>query len=73
MDRVSCMVPFTKVVENGGFWAAARQLNISTSVVTTHVKPLEDRLGVLGRHFAGVAKESGGIEWSFGRRRGLEI
>jgi hypothetical protein len=27
----------------------------------------------LGHHVAGVAKESGGIEWSFGRRRGLEI
>jgi hypothetical protein len=27
----------------------------------------------LGRHIAGVAKESGGIEWLFGRKRGLEI
>jgi hypothetical protein len=27
----------------------------------------------LGRHVAGIAKESGGIEWSFGRERGLEI
>jgi hypothetical protein len=27
----------------------------------------------LSRHVAGVAKESGGIEWSFGRRRGLQI
>ena len=27
----------------------------------------------LGHHVAGVAKESGGIEWSFGRRHGLEI
>jgi hypothetical protein len=27
----------------------------------------------LGRHVAGVAKESLGIEWSFGRKRGLEI
>jgi Protein of unknown function (DUF3363) len=26
-----------------------------------------------GRDVAGVAKESGGIEWSFGRKRGLEI
>jgi hypothetical protein len=26
-----------------------------------------------GRHVAGAAKESGGIEWSFGRKRGLEI
>jgi Protein of unknown function (DUF3363) len=27
----------------------------------------------LGRHVAGVAKESGGIEWGFGRKRELEI
>jgi Protein of unknown function (DUF3363) len=27
----------------------------------------------LGRHVAGVAKESGGIEWSFGRKRRIEI
>jgi Protein of unknown function (DUF3363) len=27
----------------------------------------------LGRHVAGVARESGGIEWSFGRKRGLEV
>jgi hypothetical protein len=27
----------------------------------------------LGRHVVGVAHESGGIEWSFGRKRGLEI
>jgi type IV secretory pathway VirD2 relaxase len=27
----------------------------------------------LGRHVGGVAKESGGVEWSFGRKRGLEI
>jgi Protein of unknown function (DUF3363) len=27
----------------------------------------------IGRHVAGVAKESARIEWSFGRKRGLEI
>jgi hypothetical protein len=27
----------------------------------------------LGRHIAGVARESGGIDWCFGRKRGLEI
>jgi hypothetical protein len=27
----------------------------------------------LGRHVTGVAKEGGGIEWGFGRKRGLEI
>jgi DNA-binding transcriptional LysR family regulator len=46
MDRVSSMLSFVKVVEHGGFSAAARQLNMATSVVTTHVKALEDRLQV---------------------------
>jgi hypothetical protein len=32
-----------------------------------------DRTAELGRHVAGVAKESGGIEWTFGRKRGLGI
>jgi DNA-binding transcriptional LysR family regulator len=46
MDRVSSMLSFVKVVEQGGFSAAARQLNLATSVVTTHVKSLEERLQV---------------------------
>ena len=46
MDRVSSMLSFVKVVEQGGFSAAARQLNLATSVVTTHVKSFEERLGV---------------------------
>jgi hypothetical protein len=29
--------------------------------------------GHLGCDFTGVAQESGGIEWNFGRKRGLEI
>jgi len=46
MDRVSSMLSFVKVVEKNGFSSAARELNLSTSMVTTHVKSLEDRLGV---------------------------
>jgi DNA-binding transcriptional LysR family regulator len=46
MDRVSSMLSFVKVVEHRGFSSAARQLNLATSVVTTHVKSLEERLGV---------------------------
>jgi DNA-binding transcriptional LysR family regulator len=45
MDRVSSMLSFVKVVELGGFAAAARQLNLANSVVTGHVKSLEERLG----------------------------
>jgi DNA-binding transcriptional LysR family regulator len=46
MDRVSSMLSFVKVVEHGGFSSAARQLNLATSVVTSHVKSLEERLQV---------------------------
>ena len=46
MDRLSAMTSFVKVVENGGFSAAARRLDISTSIVTTHIQALEDLLGV---------------------------
>jgi DNA-binding transcriptional LysR family regulator len=46
MDRVSSMLSFVKVVEHEGFSSAARQLDLATSVVTTHVKSLEERLGV---------------------------
>lgn len=46
MDRVTCMNSFVKVVENSGFSAAARRLQISTSMVTGHIKTLEDHLGV---------------------------
>jgi DNA-binding transcriptional LysR family regulator len=46
MDRVSSMLSFVKVVEHQGFSSAARQLNLATSVITTHVKSLEERLGV---------------------------
>jgi len=40
------MISFVQVAEHGGFSAAARRLHMSTSMVTTHVKALEDRLGV---------------------------
>jgi DNA-binding transcriptional LysR family regulator len=39
------MLSFVKVVELGGFASAARQLNLANSVVTDHVKSLEERLG----------------------------
>jgi DNA-binding transcriptional LysR family regulator len=46
MDRMTSMSTFVKVVESGGFSAAARKLGISPSMVTTHVQALEERLGV---------------------------
>jgi DNA-binding transcriptional LysR family regulator len=44
MDRVSSMLSFVKVVELGSFASAARQLGLGNSVVTGHVKSLEERL-----------------------------
>ena len=46
MDRMTSMATFVKVVESGGFSAAARVLGISPSMVTTHVRALEERLAV---------------------------
>jgi DNA-binding transcriptional LysR family regulator len=46
MDRMTSMSTFVKVVEAGGFSAAARKLGISPSMVTAHVQALEQRLDV---------------------------
>lgn len=46
MDRLTSMSAFVKVVDSGGFAAAARRLNMSTTMVSSHVRSLEDRLGV---------------------------
>lgn len=46
MDTLNGFAVFTKVVETGGFSAAARELNMSKSAVSKHVAKLEDHLGV---------------------------
>lgn len=46
MDRLTSLSVFGKVVECGGFSAAARRLNMSVTMVATHVQSLEERLGV---------------------------
>src|ERR1700751_540274 len=46
MDRVASLTAFVRVVESGGFTAAARRLNLSSTMVSTHVQALEDSLGV---------------------------
>jgi DNA-binding transcriptional LysR family regulator len=46
MDRMTSMATFVKVVDIGGFSAAARALDMSASMVTNHVQSLEERLGV---------------------------
>ncbi|MBN9007954.1 MAG: LysR family transcriptional regulator [Rhizobiales bacterium] len=46
MDRLTGLTAFARVVENGGFSAAGRRLNMSTTMVSNHIQALEDRLGV---------------------------
>src|ERR1700752_651337 len=45
MDRLTSLTAFVRVVDNGGFSAAGRKLNMSTTVVSSHVQALEERLG----------------------------
>jgi DNA-binding transcriptional LysR family regulator len=46
MDRLDQIMTFVRVVELGGFSAAARDLEVAPSVVTTQIQALEQRLGV---------------------------
>ena len=45
MDRLTSLTTFVRVVECGGFSAAGRRLNMSTTMVSNHVQALEERLG----------------------------
>lgn len=45
MDRLTSLTVFARVVDSGGFSAAARRLNMSTTMVSNHVQALEERLG----------------------------
>ena len=45
MDRLTSLTAFVRVADSGGFSAAGRHLNMSTSMVSNHIQSLEDRLG----------------------------
>jgi DNA-binding transcriptional LysR family regulator len=45
MDRLTSLATFVRVVDSGGFSAAGRRLNMSTTSVSNHVQALEDHLG----------------------------
>ena len=45
MDRLTGLTAFARVVETGGFSAAGRRLNMSTTMVSNHIQALEERLG----------------------------
>jgi DNA-binding transcriptional LysR family regulator len=46
MDRLASIAAFVRVAESGGFSAAARHLNVSTTTVSDQVRALENTLGV---------------------------
>jgi DNA-binding transcriptional LysR family regulator len=46
MDRLASITAFVRIAENGGFSAAARSLNLSTTTVSDQVQALENALGV---------------------------
>lgn len=46
MDRLAAMQTFVRVIDRGGFAAAARELNLSPAVVTRQIAELEAHLGV---------------------------
>lgn len=50
MDRLTSLEVFGRVVETGGFSAAGRKLNMSTTMVANHINALEEELGVLLLH-----------------------
>ncbi|MDR3532894.1 MAG: LysR substrate-binding domain-containing protein [Rhodopila sp.] len=45
MDRLTSLTVFGRVVECGGFSAAARRLSMSVTMVSNHIQSLEDHLG----------------------------
>src|ERR1700756_5393661 len=45
MDRCASITAFVRVAESGGFTAAARRMNLSTTTVSSQVQALEDWLG----------------------------
>jgi DNA-binding transcriptional LysR family regulator len=46
MDRLASITAFVHVAETGGFTAAARRLNLSTTTISGQVQALEESLGV---------------------------
>jgi len=45
MDRLTSLTAFVRVADAGGFSAAGRKLNMSTTMVSNHIQALEERLG----------------------------
>ena len=46
MDRIASLTAFVRVVDQGGFSAAAQRLSVSPTMVSNHIQALESALGV---------------------------
>ncbi|OCH16731.1 transcriptional regulator [Aliivibrio sp. 1S165] len=64
-EQLKSMVVFTHVVDQGSFSAAAKQLELSRTVVSYHIKKLETNLGVtlINRSTRSLSLTDAGIEF----------
>lgn len=74
MDRLQAMITFVRVVENGSFSGAARQLNVGQPAVSKTIALLEDRLQVrlLLRSTHGLTPTEAGQRFFERARRAIE-
>jgi DNA-binding transcriptional LysR family regulator len=74
MDRLQAMTTFVRVVENGSFSGAAKQLNVGQPAVSKTIAQLEDRLQVrlLLRSTHGLTPTEAGQRFYERARRAIE-
>jgi len=74
MDRLQAMTTFVRVVENGSFSGAAKQLNVGQPAVSNAIAQLEDRLQVrlLLRSTHGLTPTEAGQRFYERARRAIE-
>jgi len=74
MDRLQAMMTFVRVVENGSFSGAARQLNVGQPAVSKTIAQLEERLQVrlLLRSTHGLTPTEAGQRFCERARRAIE-
>jgi DNA-binding transcriptional LysR family regulator len=74
MDRLQAMTTFVRVVENGSFSGAAKQLNVGQPAVSKAIAQLEDRLQVrlLLRSTHGLTPTEAGQRFYERARRAIE-
>jgi hypothetical protein len=59
MDTLVNLEAFLATADTGGFSAAARKLNVATSVVAKRVTQLEDRIGAVPPFHTSIAADRG--------------